>query len=191
MRSVLLFNDDWLYAPEELPLGAGDDQFAAGDAAAHQHRLLPHHNFDNLDYQFISTYRKRFTLPEPRNGRRLYVDFDGAMIAATVSINGRVLGEHDGGYMPFSFDLTDYLTTTARTCCNVRLEFDRAPGHSALRQRGRLPDLRRHLPRRASALRRAVHIADVFVRPHDVLTERRRLEIDVVPEKSAIQLSAA
>ena len=108
MRSVLLFNDDWLYAPEELPFSAGDDQFAAV-TLPHTNIDLPHRNFDNLDYQFISTYRKRFTLPEPLNGRRLYVDFDGAMIAATVSINGRVLGEHDGGYVPFSFDLTDYL----------------------------------------------------------------------------------
>ncbi|MFN8447109.1 MAG: hypothetical protein U0521_00550 [Anaerolineae bacterium] len=108
MRSVLPFNDDWLYAPQELSQTAPDSQFERV-TLPHANVVLPYHNFDNLEYQFISTYRKRFTLPEPLNGRRLYVDFDGAMIAATVSINGHSFDEHDGGYVPFSFDLTDYL----------------------------------------------------------------------------------
>lgn len=108
MRTIVPFNQDWLYAPAELSLHAPDSDFTPV-TLPHTNITLPYHNFDNLEYQFISTYRRRFTLPEPLNGRRLYVDFEGAMIASAVYINGRLLGEYDGGYTPFSFDLTDHL----------------------------------------------------------------------------------
>ncbi|MFN8561901.1 MAG: hypothetical protein U0703_09835 [Anaerolineae bacterium] len=118
----------------------------------HANVVLPYHNFDNLEYQFISTYRKRFTLPEPLNGRRLYVDFDGAMIAATVSINGHSFDEHDGGYVPFSFDLTDYLRDGERPAGEVdSTERPDIPPY------GYIVDYLTFggLPRRAPALRRA------------------------------------
>src|SRR4051812_28501159 len=108
MRSIIPFNDDWLYAPSELPLNARDDQFQPV-TLPHTNIVLPYHNFDNLEYQFISTYRKRFRLPEPLNGRRLYIEFDGAMTATTVSINRHTFDEFDGGYVPFSYDLTEWL----------------------------------------------------------------------------------
>ena len=108
MRKVIPFNQGWLYAAQELNVQATDNEFEPV-TLPHTNIELPYNNFDNLEYQFVSTYRKRFTLPEPLNGRRLYVDFDGAMVASTVIINGRTLGDHDGGYTPFSFDLTDHL----------------------------------------------------------------------------------
>jgi beta-galactosidase len=100
VRSIHSFNQDWLYLPEDAPANRPDSDFEAV-TLPHTNIVLPHHNFDNREYQFISTYRKRFTLPEPRDGRRVYIDFDGAMIACTVSLNGHVLGDHEGGYTPF------------------------------------------------------------------------------------------
>jgi beta-galactosidase len=108
LRSELNFNDNWLYAPRELALGAPDSDFAPA-TLPHTNINLPHHNFDNAEYQFISTYRKRFTLPEPLDGRRLFIDFDGAMLVSTVYLNGHKLGVNAGGYTPFSFDLTDHI----------------------------------------------------------------------------------
>jgi beta-galactosidase len=106
MRSIHAFNRGWLFAPLDLPLTATDDAFERV-SLPHTNIELPHHSFDNLDYQFISTYRQRFALPEGLNGRRLFIDFDGAMTAFQVTLNGVALGEHRGGYTPASFDLTD------------------------------------------------------------------------------------
>ncbi len=171
MRSILPFNDDWLYAPTELPLSAGDDQFAAV-TLPHTNIVLPYHNFDNLDYQFISTYRKRFTLPEPLNGRRLYIEFDGAMTSTTVSLNGHSFGEFDGGYVPFSYDLTDWLRD-GENVLQVRLDSTERPD---VPPNGYVVDyltfggIYRDV---WLSYYESVHIADVFVKTYDVLTAPR------------------
>ncbi|MCA9903085.1 MAG: glycoside hydrolase family 2 protein, partial [Anaerolineae bacterium] len=108
MRSVINFNQNWLFAPRVLALAAPDDEFVPV-TIPHSNALLPHHNFDVSDYAFVSTYRKRFSLPEPMGRRRVFLDFDGVMTACEVTLNGHRLGEHDGGYVPFSFDITEHL----------------------------------------------------------------------------------
>lgn len=108
MRTLIPFNDGWLYHPEPVDDTAPDSRFEPV-TLPHANIVLPHHNFDNAEYQFISTYRRRFTPPELEPGQRLFVDFEGAMIASTVALNGVRLGEYRGGFTPFSFDLTDQL----------------------------------------------------------------------------------
>ena len=41
---------------------------------------------------------------------RVFLDFDGVMTNATVYLNGVELGQHLGGYLPFSVELTQLLT---------------------------------------------------------------------------------
>jgi len=51
-------------------------------------------------------YRKHFTIPAAWQGKRLFVEFDGAFQDAEVYVNGQRVGEHKGGYTGFSFDIT-------------------------------------------------------------------------------------
>jgi beta-galactosidase len=178
MRSIIPFNDDWLFIPREVDHYAPDADFEP-ITLPHTVKILPHHNFDNLDYQFISTYRKRFTLPEPLNGRRLYIDFDAAMTACTVSINGHTLGDHEGGYIPFSFDLTDHLNPTGENVLQVRLDSTERPD---IPPNGFVVDyLTFGGIYRDVSLRyvNPVHITDVFVRTKNVLTDTPIVEADV------------
>lgn len=126
MRKVLSFNQDWLYAGGKLPADAPSEAFVAV-TLPHTNVELPYKDFDDAEYQFISTYRKRFRLPEERAGRRVYLDFDGAMIAATITINGHTFPEHRGGYTPFSFDITDYLDETGDNVLLVHLDSTERP----------------------------------------------------------------
>ena len=41
------------------------------------------------------------------NGRRILLHFEGAASYAVVSVNGKEVGSHKGGYTPFVFDITD------------------------------------------------------------------------------------
>ena len=59
--------------------------------SSHQRRL-PWHSFDEKSYEFVSSYRRRFKLPAEARGQRVFVDFEGAMTASTVWINGAAAG---------------------------------------------------------------------------------------------------
>lgn len=54
-------------------------------------------------------YRRTFTVPPKWAGNRTLLHFGACDWETTVSVNGKELGTHRGGYDPFSFDLTDKL----------------------------------------------------------------------------------
>ena len=112
MRDVFPLNRNWLYGGEAVP-GCLDTEFDDSGfervSIPHANRTFPWHGFDDKDYQFVSVYRRRLALPEDLRGRRVFVDFAGVMTAATVALNGHVLGEHRGGYTPFSFEISDHV----------------------------------------------------------------------------------
>ncbi len=51
-------------------------------------------------------YRRVFVLPEGWSGRRVLLHFGAVMRKAQVLVNGRELGSHENGYIPFSLDIT-------------------------------------------------------------------------------------
>lgn len=57
-------------------------------------------------------YRKRFDYPLD-NGKRLLLEFEGAMHTASVALNGKIIGSHVGGYLPFEVDLSEELRDSA------------------------------------------------------------------------------
>lgn len=55
-------------------------------------------------------YRREFTAPKLAEGERLLVHFGAVDYQATVWVNGRKVGTHQGGFDPFGFDLTNSLS---------------------------------------------------------------------------------
>ncbi len=54
-------------------------------------------------------YRRKFTVDESYDGKRVLLHFDAVDWKSEVYVNGKFVGGHVGGYCPFSFDITDYL----------------------------------------------------------------------------------
>ncbi len=54
-------------------------------------------------------YEKSFTISENFNTGRLILHFGAVDTIASVTLNGVFLGTHEGGYHPFSFDITDFV----------------------------------------------------------------------------------
>ena len=52
-------------------------------------------------------YRRDFSAKKPANGEHLLVHFGAVDWKAMVRVNGKLVGEHKGGYDPFTFDITD------------------------------------------------------------------------------------
>ena len=54
-------------------------------------------------------YEKRFTIPKDMADERFILHFGAADQIAKVILNGKFVGDHIGGYLPFEFDVTDTL----------------------------------------------------------------------------------
>lgn len=73
-------------------------------------------------WQGICYYRRRFSLQPEEAGKRLWLDFEGAMHLADVWVNGQHLAQHSGGYTPFAVDVTDVVRTDRPNEVLVRLD---------------------------------------------------------------------
>jgi beta-galactosidase len=124
-RLILPMNRDWRYHPTNVDgaevIGFDDSNFERV-VVPHTNIELPWHNFDDKDYEFVSTYRRPFKLPEEVAGKRVFVDFEGVMTASTVWINGVRLGEYKGGFTPFSFELTEHLRRGSENVLLVQVD---------------------------------------------------------------------
>jgi len=59
-------------------------------------------------------YRRTFEIPKKWKDKRVLLHFGAVDWDATVWVNGKKLGNHRGGYDPFSFDITDALTKSGK-----------------------------------------------------------------------------
>jgi hypothetical protein len=91
-REVIPLDADWLFHK------IGDRGWQAV--------ALPH-SFEG--YRGPAWYRRTLHLSRVRNGRRHFLEFDGALLVAEAWINGQAAGRHAGGFARFRFDITDLL----------------------------------------------------------------------------------
>ncbi len=180
-RLVLPMNRNWRYSRKFVEGGHAkelDDSGFERVVIPHTNVSLPWHSFDEKTYEFISLYRRRFKLPPSARGKHVFVDFEGAMTASTVWINGVRLGEYKGGYTPFSFELTPHLDFDGENVLAVDLDSTERPD---------IPPFGYEIDYltfggiyREVSLRivPATFIENIFVRPKDVLTASPGLDVD-------------
>ncbi len=66
--------------------------------------------FDDLrQYSGTAWYRRRFTVDADLSGKAAILHFGAVDYHAVVWLNGHRVGEHEGGYLPFTFDVTALL----------------------------------------------------------------------------------
>ena len=124
-RTVMPINRGWRYSrafSEAATARDFDDSRFESVVLPHSNLPLPWHAFNEQDYCFTSLYRRELKLPPDAVGKRVFVDFDGAMIASTVYLNGKRLGEYRGGYTPFSFEITDAIDHGGKNVLAVALD---------------------------------------------------------------------
>jgi len=54
-------------------------------------------------------YRREFAIPDTMVGKQIIMHFGAVDYRAMVFINEKLVGTHEGGHTPFSFDITNYL----------------------------------------------------------------------------------
>ncbi len=69
-----------------------------------------------------AVYTTRFRLPDDWQGERIKLRFDGVSSHAAVQVNGRPVGEHEGGMVPFEFDLTEAVEAGRENTLTVEVQ---------------------------------------------------------------------
>ncbi len=61
---------------------------------------------DLRSYSGKAVYRREFPIPQTWAGKQIVLEFGAVDWLAEVSVNGKRIGAHEGGYTPFRFDIT-------------------------------------------------------------------------------------
>lgn len=180
LRRIFPLNHNWLFSDKVPPNAHSltlDDRKFAQVTIPHTNKVLPWHGFDDKDYEFVSLYRRHFTMPPALNGRRVFIDFGGVMTAAKVSINGHNLGEYKGGYTPFSFELTSHLNWRGDNVLAVEVDSTERkdiPPFGGDIDYLTFGGIYRDVSLRVVA---QTHIENVFAKPVNALSNDRHLEV--------------
>ena len=111
-REVLSMNPAWRFVKGDV---VGAEQLAFDDdgwevvSLPHGIEYLPTEASGCYNYQGVVWYRKHFTPDDSWKGRRTVLHFEAIMGKCRVYVNGALLREHFGGYLPVAVDVTDAL----------------------------------------------------------------------------------
>ena len=108
-RIVYNFNEGWRFLLGDAPGAEAttyDDSRWEVVCAPHIDRLEPSEASGGRNYQGVCWYRKHFTVPDDMAGKQVLVHFEAIMGKQWVYVNGRLVKEHLGGYLPITVDLT-------------------------------------------------------------------------------------
>ncbi len=175
------FHTGWLFGPAST----GSTQPGFDDSGL-ETVTLPHNvtplswrNWDPHAWEQAWVYRKHFATPDRAGGMRVFLDVEAAITSSIPVLNGQTLPGNVGGYLPFSVELTDYLSdrdNVLAVTLDSRFNFDVPPNRPApsnprsldyWEPGGIYQDVKlRIVPQ--------VFISDVFAKPVNVLTAAQR-----------------
>lgn len=111
-----------MYIQDSGPQQFKSHRYQSSKSSCHSINLPHTYNLDaysKIDYyQGKGYYRKSFPSPDLPDNRRVFLKIDAASKAADLTLNGKPLGSHNGGYSSFTFDITPYI---ADDNCEVNL----------------------------------------------------------------------
>ncbi len=105
MRKITLWNDNWTFIKENNE---------ASVTLPHTWNAKDGQDGGNDYYRGTCLYRKDFARPALAEGEELWVEFRGAAMTTTVTLNGTQLTVHEGGFSTFRVELTPYLQAENR-----------------------------------------------------------------------------
>lgn len=98
----------------------------------HTVKLTPANSSGCRNYQGKCIYEKTLAIPKEYEGKKVWVEFEGAMGVSILSINGKEAARHYCGYIPFIADIGEYLSYGAENLLRIELDnsdnFEAPPG---------------------------------------------------------------
>ena len=73
------------------------------------------------DYEGVAVYGRSFTVPLEWENQAIRLQFDAVNFRADVWLNGYAIGQHEGGYGPFEFQVDDLIDLQGTNFLSVRV----------------------------------------------------------------------
>ncbi|MFU8792964.1 MAG: glycoside hydrolase family 2 protein [Acholeplasmataceae bacterium] len=110
MRMICLMNFNWYFKPYE------SNDHLLTSFHAYQNIHIPHnavdiplHYFNEADTHGVFSYFKAFKVKKTWRDKMIFITFEGVAHDATLYINQKEVMHHQGGYVPFTADITSVI----------------------------------------------------------------------------------
>ena len=82
---------------------------------------------DLFGYLDLAWYVKRVYVPSGWKGQRVFIRVGSAVYLGTVYLNGVKVGSHEGGHLPFAFEITDKIQWGEENVVAISVENELRP----------------------------------------------------------------
>ena len=186
--STYSMNTNWLFGGQYMAGSENsfyDDSGFVPISLPHTVTSLSWQNWDFDAWQHVWIYRRYFSgshlVGPDRAGNRIFIDFDGVMVNASVVMNDQAVSTHQGGYLPWSAELTGKVTSgdnllavivDARCLPVPPVGMGRGPNSIDFLQPG---GIYRDVSLRVVP---PAFLSDLFALPANVLSPQRRVDVE-------------
>lgn len=125
MENRYYINNNWKFSEaynQEMIQQTYDDSCMEEVRIPHTCKELPYHYFDESEYQMVSGYRRKITIPKEWMGKTLLLTFEGAAHDCEVFVNEISVGKHHCGYTAFTMDITSAIIYGEENLIAVRAD---------------------------------------------------------------------
>lgn len=77
---------------------------------------------DSRDYLGLAWYEREFYLPNAWKGQKIYLRIGSANYSTKIWVNGKPLGAHEGGHLPFAFEISSVAQWGVKNRISIRIE---------------------------------------------------------------------
>jgi beta-glucuronidase len=82
---------------------------------------------DIRNYLGVAWYQQTTYIPSQWHGQRIYIRVGSANYASSVYVNGKLAGSHEGGHLPFSFEITDMVNFDGSNTITLMVDAEMSP----------------------------------------------------------------
>lgn len=129
VRNKLDLSGIWDFQTD--PQGVGEDGGWYNGLSAARPIAVPgswNEQYEDLfNYLGLAWYVRRTYVPASWQGQRVFLRVGSACYQATVYVNGERVGAHEGGHLPFAFEVTNLLRWDAENTIAVSVENELKP----------------------------------------------------------------
>jgi len=110
------FNGEWDFAFDDSNVGLKQRWFKADNVEKFDRTIIVPFCFqsklsgiEDSSFHEVIWYRREFEIPPQFIDKKVLIHFGAVDYRCRVYLNGEHVGSHEGGYIGFSFDITDYV----------------------------------------------------------------------------------